>query len=94
MYARARKARFPVAECSLSFAKTMLTSGKKTCFQFPECSLSFAKIRKKLVLWRLNGKKRRSNGMDRAFQTFQIESLAYVFFGFRPQSHLFPIITI
>jgi len=40
------KARFQIAECSLSYAKKVQTSVMKARFQIAECSLSYANIRK------------------------------------------------
>ena len=52
------KARFLIAECSLSYAKIMQTRAMKARFLIAECSLSYAKVRIFLVLWRVNVKKR------------------------------------
>ena len=38
------KARFHIAECSLSYAKIMQTSAMKARFHIAECSLSYANI--------------------------------------------------
>ncbi len=38
------KARFHIAECSLSYAKIMQTSAMKARFHIAECSLSYAKV--------------------------------------------------
>ena len=47
MQMSAMNACFQIAECSLSYAKTMQMSAMKACFQIAECSLSYAKKQKK-----------------------------------------------
>ena len=44
MQARAMKACFHIAECSLSYAMIMQASAMKACFHIAECSLSYTKI--------------------------------------------------
>jgi len=38
------KVYFPIAECSISYAKILQASAMKVYFQIAECSISYAKI--------------------------------------------------